>query len=256
MDVEVCTHCADADTTRLAVEAAFAGGAARVELCSAMHLDGLTPPAEHVAVARTAFQGRPGLMVMVRPRAGDFCFSRAEVDQMARQIEMAQQAGADGVVLGVLRAEDGSVDRRAMERLLTIAHAAGLKSTFHRAFDATPDPDAALETLVDLGVDRLLTSGVPWGQKGTALDGVERLAQTIRQSRGRIEVVLAGGISPANVGMLLGRLPTDEGIVSVHAYSGAQIGGRTRKEAIQELVEACHKYHVDRQQPGQPTLIS
>jgi copper homeostasis protein len=114
-----------------------------------------------------------------------------------------------------------------------------LKTTMHRAFDATPDPDAALDALLDLGIDRVLTSGLPWGQRGSALDGVKRLACTIERAAGRIEVVLGGGVTPVNVGPLLARLPLHLGRVSVHAYSGAQIGGRTTVDAVRLLVNAA-----------------
>ena len=128
-----------------------------------------------------------------------------------------------------------------MQALVSTAKAARLKTTFHRAFDATPDADEALDILIDLGFDRVLTSGIPWGRKGTALDGVERLAATIRRSQGRIEVVLAGGINPANVGRCWARLPLAEGLVSVHAYSGAHVNGQTTVNSVRMLVEATNR---------------
>ena len=115
----------------------------------------------------------------------------------------------------------------------------------HRAFDATTDLDATLDALIELGFDRVLTSGVPWGQRGSVLDGVERLARTIQRAQGRIEIVLGGGINPANVGLLLARLPLDAGRVGVHAYSGAQISGQTTIEAVRNFVAA-----VQRAAPG------
>ena len=160
---------------------------------------------------------------------------------MTQQIGIAAKAGADGVVLGVLRSPDHRIDVDAMHVLVTQAKTAGLKTTCHRAFDATPDADEALDVLIALGFDRILTSGIPWGRKGTALDGVERLAATIRRSQGRIEIVLAGGISPANVGPLLSRLPLAAGLVSVHAYSGAQVNGQTTVDSVRALVEATNR---------------
>ena len=238
--IEICIEAASEERVSDAVRAAYLGGAARVELCSAMHLDGLTPASQHIVAARQAFGDRPGLMAMVRPRAGDFCFSPAEVDLMLQQIETAAAAGANGVVLGVLRPQDNRVDVDAMKVLASAARVNGLKTTCHRAFDATPDADEALDTLIDLGFDRVLTSGIPWGRKGTALDGVERLAATIRRAQGRIEIVLAGGISPSNVGPLLARLPLAAGLVSVHAYSGAQANGQTTVESVRALIEATN----------------
>lgn len=236
--VEICINASDHDATTQAVSAAFQGDAATVELCADMHLDGLTPSLDCLAAARRAFGQRPGLMAMIRPRAGDFCYDSAELTLMLAQIEAAAAAGADGVVFGMLQAADQRIDRAASQRLLAAARRHGLKTTMHRAFDATPDPDATLHTLIELGFDRVLTSGVPWGVKGSALDGVERLAATIQRAQGRIEVVLAGSISPTNVGPLLAQLPLGIGLVSVHAYSGAQIAGQTTVEAVRNLQAA------------------
>lgn len=239
ISVEICIEASDAVGVERAVSAAFEGGASTIELCAAMHLDGLTPAFGCLGAARRAFKQRPGLMSMIRPRAGDFCYSPAELALMLEQIDAAAEAGADGVVFGVLQAADQRIDPTANQRLLDAARRHGLKTTMHRAFDATPDPDATLEAIIDLGFDRVLTSGVPWGQRGTALDGVERLAQTTQRAQGRIEVVLAGGINPANVGLLLARLPLSAGRVAVHAYSGAQIAGRAAVEAVRSLVEVA-----------------
>jgi copper homeostasis protein len=238
--VEICIDASNAAAVERAVSAAYEGGAATIELCADMRLDGLSPSVDCLAAARRAFRQRPGLMAMIRPRAGDFCYSPAELALMREQIDIAAAAGANGVVFGVLQAADRCIDRDASRRLLAAARRHGLQTTMHRAFDATPDPDATLDALLDLGVDRVLTSGLPWGRRGSALDGVERLARTIQRAQGRIEVVLAGGINPANVGPLLSQLPLDAGRVSVHAYSGAQIGGQTTFEAVHWLVEAAN----------------
>jgi copper homeostasis protein len=240
IDVEICVDASDETAVREAAGAARAGGAATVELCAAMHLDGLTPTSACLVAARQALGDLPGLMAMIRPRAGDFCYSPAELALMLEQIDAAAEAGADGVVFGVLQAVDQRIDLAACRRLLDAARRHGLKTTMHRAFDATPDPDATLDALIDLGFDRVLTSGVPWGQRGTALDGAERLAQTIHRAQGRIEVVLAGGINPANVRPLLAQLPLHAGRVAVHAYSGVQIAGRTTVEAINALVQSAN----------------
>lgn len=239
ISVEICVEASDSDATAQAVGAAYQGGAATVELCAAMHLDGLTPSPACLVAARQAFRQRPGLMAMIRPRAGDFCYEPAELALMLAQIDLAAEVGADGVVFGLLNATDRRIDRPANRQLLAAARAHGLKTTMHRAFDAAPDPDATLEAVIELGFDRVLTSGRPWGAGGTALDGVERLAATIRAARDRIEVVLAGSIGPANVGPLLAQLPLHAGRVSVHAYSGAQAHGRTTVEAVGALVDAA-----------------
>ncbi len=238
--VEICIEASEPAAAAQAAGAAALGGAATIELCGAMHLDGLTPSPDCLAAARQAFGQRPGLMVMIRPRAGDFRYSPAELALMLEQIDVAATGGADGAVFGVLRATDGRIDLIANRRLLVATRERGLKATMHRAFDATPDPDAALDALIELGFDRVLTGGLPWGQPGTAPDGVARLARTILRAGDRIEVVVGGGINPANVGPLLARLPLHAGRVSVHSYSGAQFGGRTTVEAVRELVAAAN----------------
>ena len=243
--VEICIDASDAAAVERSVSAAYDGGAATLELCADMHLDGLTPSVDCLIAARRAFRQRPGLMAMIRPRAGDFCYSPAEIALMLDQIELAAAAGADGVVFGVLQAADQRIDLAANQRLQAAARAYGLQTTMHRAFDATPDPDASLETLIELGFDRVLTSGGPWGQRGSALDGAERLARTIQRAHRRIEIVLGGGVNPANVGPLLARLPLDIGRVTVHAYSGAQISGQTTVEVVRNFVAA-----VQRAAPG------
>lgn len=242
MDVEIVVHATDEPSALTAARAALLGGAARIELCADMALDGLTPGDPMISAARAGFEDRRGLMVMIRPRAGDFCFSRAEVDEMAKQIDTAAARSADGVVLGVLAAPDNRIAASAMQTLVTAAKASGLQTTCHRAFDATPDPDEALETLIELGVDRVLTSGVPWGKRGTALDGAVRLAETIRRARGRIEVILAGSVGPATIGPLLASLPVAEGRISVHAYSGVQIAGQTTVDSVRALVDLVDRW--------------
>ena len=237
--VEICIEASEPTAVAQAAGAAYHGGATTVELCAAMDLDGLTPSTDCLTAARQAFGQRPGLMAMIRPRAGNFCYTPDELTLMLAQIDAAAEGGADGAVFGVLRAGDGWIDSAANRRLLAAARERGMKATFHRAFDATPDLDAALDTLLELGFDRVLTSGLPWGQPGTALDGAARLARTIHRAGDRIEVVVGGGISPANVGPLLARLPLHAGRVSVHAYSGAKIGGRTTLEAVRALVAAA-----------------
>jgi copper homeostasis protein len=241
MDVEIVIQATDDLTVQAATQAAYRGGAARIELCADMTQDGLTPDAASIRAARLGFEDRRGLMIMIRPRAGDFCFSPAEVDGMARQVENAATCGADGVVLGVLATPGNRIAAGAMQKLVAVAKASGLQTTCHRAFDATPDPDQALETLIELGVDRVLTTGVPWGRRGTALDGAVRLAETIRRARGRVEIVLAGSIGPATVGPLLASLPLAEGRLSVHAYSGAHIDGLTTTESVRALVDLVNR---------------
>lgn len=182
--------------------AALRGGAGRIELCSALALGGLTPSPGLMQAAQNA--GRP-VMVMIRPRAGDFIWSSEDLRQMRGDIAAARAAGLAGVVLGASR-PDGRLDEWLLSTL--IAEAEGMDLTLHRCFDLTPDKSAALETAVQLGFSRILTSG---GAK-TALEGAETLARLMQQAGRRITILPGAGISPSSLPSLA-HLPLRE----VHA---------------------------------------
>lgn len=173
-----------------AARAAVAGGADRLELCQNLFEGGTTPSAGLMA-AVTAAVTVP-VNVMLRPRGGDFCYSDSEFDVMERDLRVAREAGAAGVVFGILQ-PDGSVDQPRCAAL--IAAARPLSVTFHRAFDVAREPLAALEDLIRLGVNRVLTSG----QEATVFEGAELIAQLITRSAGRIIVMPGGGIRERNV---------------------------------------------------------
>lgn len=182
--VEVCL-----DGTASAV-AAEEGGADRVELCSGLAEGGLTPSAGSIRATRSAIT--VGLQVMIRPRGGDFCYDAHETAAMAHDIAVARDLGADGVVLGALR-PDGTVDEVVTGRLVEAASSRPV--TFHRAFDMCRDPHAALETLVGLGVTRVLTSG----QEASVPAGRQLIAALVRQAGNRIVVMPGCGLTPENV---------------------------------------------------------
>jgi copper homeostasis protein len=170
--------------------AAEAGGAERLELCSGLAEGGLTPSAGLIEMVRE--QVRRPLFVLVRPRGGDFLYDAEEFQVMRRDVTTAGLLGADGVVLGVLQS-NGTVD---VDRTAALIEAARpLDVTFHRAFDFTRDADEALDRLMALGVDRVLTSG----QAARAVDGVSTIAGLVRRAAGRIGIVAGGGIRPDNV---------------------------------------------------------
>lgn len=186
--------------------AAERGGAGRVELCVDLRVDGTTPPAEMVRDACRALT--IPVMVLVRPRAGDFRYSAAEVIGMIADIEAARANGAAGVVVGVLDA-DGAIDRTAMARL--IAAARPMSVTFHRAFDVVPDRAAALETLVSLGVDRVLTSG----GAASAEEGIQELKRLVGQAAGRIGILAGGRIRAGNAAAIV----RATGVNEIHAHT-------------------------------------
>src|SRR5580704_17539174 len=156
------------------------GGADRVELCSALFLGGLTPSLGTIREAKRRL--KIPVIVMVRPRGGGFCYSDAEFATMERDAEAAIDAGADGIVFGILK-EDGRIDQRRTARIRSII--GDREAVFHRAFDVTPDPLKALEQLIDLGITRLLTSG----QRDSTSQGVELIAKLIERAGKRIEIL-------------------------------------------------------------------
>jgi copper homeostasis protein len=177
MTVEICVG--DLDS---ALEAER-GGADRVELCDNLAVGGTTPGPGTIAVACGRL--KIPVHVLIRPRGGDFLHSEAELAAMRLDVEAAKSLGASGVVLGLLTAE-ATVDRERTARLIELARP--MSVTFHKAFDQTRDPFEALDALIELGVDRVLTSGC----RPSALEGAGVLAGLVAHAAGRI-VVLAGG---------------------------------------------------------------
>jgi len=177
--LEVCVE------TPAGLAAAVHGGADRVELCAALALGGLTPSAGFMAEA--AGCGVP-VMVMIRPRAGDFVWSEAELRVMEADIAAARMAGLSGVVLGA-SLPDGRLDVSGLTRLIRAAK--GLDLTLHRCFDLAPDMGAALEGAVALGFRRVLTSG----GETTAVAGAAQIGALVRQASGRIAVMAGAGVT-------------------------------------------------------------
>ena len=176
-----------------AARAAQKGGAQRVELCSDLLEGGITPSAGLIAAVRS--QVSIGLMVMVRPRGGDFCYSGLEFEVMQQDIHQARALGADGIVLGILD-EDARVDVPRTRQLVQLA--APLPVTFHRAIDMTPDPVSAVQSVLAAGAARILTSG----GAPDALHGAVEIARMIQTAAGRICIMPGGGVTAQNVAAL------------------------------------------------------
>lgn len=179
MPLEICVDSADSLT------AAITGGADRIELCSALALGGLTPSAGLMAYAAAA---SAPCHAMIRPRDGDFCLRWGDLDAMLGDISAVKQAGLAGIVIGVSH-EDGSLDRDALARLVEAA--GGLKITLHRVIDLTPDPFSALDIAIELGINRVLSSG----QQSAAPTGAKMLADLVSHAAGRIEIMAGGGVT-------------------------------------------------------------
>ena len=240
------------------VDAAVLGGARRIELCADLEADGLTPPTAWIQDAKARY---PALTVhvLVRPRAGDFVYSTAEADAMAAQVEEALEAGADGIVIGALT-PDGEVDLPLMERLVSLVesfnlaaellrsdlcHAANdshffpgpghrVSLTFHRAFDRCRRPFDALEQIIGLGCDRILTSG----QAPTAEAGAAMLRELRRRARGRIGILPGGGVTPGNAARIL----AETGCAEIHASASVSLAGKKVTDAslVAEILQAIN----------------
>ena len=168
---------------------------------------GCTPSVGVIQLARSLL--RIKLHVIIRPRGGDFCYSEAEFQAMKLDIALCKQASVDGVVIGILH-PDGSVDRERTAELIALARP--LSVTFHRAFDMARDPYAAFETLIELGVDRILTTG----QEASALEGLDLIADLVERAAGRVIVMpgIPGSVSERN----LKRIIEITGIREMHSY--------------------------------------
>lgn len=184
--------------------AAERAGAARVELCARLDVGGTTPARE--TIARAVALCTVPVMVMVRPRGGDFLYADEEFVEMCEAILVARAMQAHGVVFGLLNADDTVDEPRTLE-LAEIAYP--LDVVFHKAIDRTPDPFEALEAVRRAGVDRVLTSA---GQR-TAEEGARGLARMVHQAAGRPTILAGGGVRPGNVA----RIVRESGVREVHA---------------------------------------
>lgn len=190
IEIEVCID--HIESLRYAI----LGGATRIELCSSLALGGLTPS---FGLMRQAVRlSSVPIYMMIRPRQGDFLYTEEDIALMMMDIEAAASAGAQGIVTGVL-STDGSINLRAMKALVGQAHRLELNVTFHRAIDQCCDAKVALEQLVELGCERVLTSG----QASNALSGKEVLKDLVSQANGRIQVLAGAGVNRDNVAELV-----------------------------------------------------
>lgn len=187
-----------------AAVASAEGGADRVEFCANLDVDGTTPALDLVidTLARLSIP----VCVMVRPRDGDFVYGSAELARMIADVEALAATGVHGIVVGALNT-DHTVDERAMTRLLEAS--GSMLVTFHRAFDACADLDRALDTLIALGVDRVLTSG---GAR-TATEGAATMRRLVERAGDDLVVMAGGGVRPHNVAQLVAAT----GVREVHA---------------------------------------
>lgn len=192
--LEVCVD----DVTGL--EAAIEGGADRIELCSALAVGGLTPSAGLMSAAQ---RSPIPCYAMIRPRAGNFVYSAAELDIMTNDIYFAASAGLAGVVFGASMS-DGRLDTEA---LITLSNAVGtMPRTLHRAFDLVPDMAEAIELAIECGFERILSSG----RAPSVLEGIEDLREAVRLADGRISIMPGAGVTLDTIDEILSRIPVTE----------------------------------------------
>ena len=184
MIIEVC-----AESYEYAVKAEKAG-ADRIELCKDLHLDGLTP--DYESSKRTIDTLDIPVFILIRPRGGDFIYSHEEFELMKRDILKFKKMGCKGIVSGVLN-DDNTIDIKKTKELVELSRP--LEFTFHRAFDKVKNPLNEIENLIELGIDRVLTSG----QKDKAIDGLVLLKQLNSISKNRIKIMPGSGINKSNI---------------------------------------------------------
>lgn len=229
--VEVCV-----DQTESAIAAAE-NGASRIELCAAISEGGITPPMSLLqqVIASTTLP----VHVMVRPRGGDFLYSSKEYDRMKHDIVHAAGAGAAGVVFGILR-NDGSVDMNRCSELIQLARP--MHVTFHRAFDMTVDPFHALEDIISLGADTILTSG----HRSTVSDGLEVIRELVKRAGNRIGIMAGGGVNAMSAYLLY-----KAGVRSFHFTARKPVSEimSYRNPSLPSLTgdEGCDRYVFDRE---------
>jgi len=185
--IEIATS--DFVTTKAAVE----GGADRIELCANLAEGGTTPSYGHIRQCREAFDVL--IYPIIRPRGGDFLFTDEEFSIMLLDVQLCKQLNCDGVVVGALNT-DGSIDIKRTSQLVEAAYPLGV--TFHRAFDRCSNPFEAMELLIRIGCERILTSG----QKPSAPDAVDMIDQLNREADDRIIIMPGSGVRKENIKMI------------------------------------------------------
>ena len=237
MILEVCID------SLASARAAIRGGADRLELCSALALGGLTPYTELLEQIRE--ESNIPVRCLIRPRSGDFLYSRNEVDLMARQIQTLKAAGSDGFVIGCLTAE-GELDVEAVIPLIQAADGAGL--TLHRCIDVSENPERTYLDCARLGFDTVLTSGAA----SNCVSGIETIAALLklRNLHNGPEVLIGAGVSASNIALLRSSLPSAR---AFHASCKELIESamRFRREDIPMGLPGLDEWHVQQTSQAQ-----
>ncbi|WP_105903347.1 copper homeostasis protein CutC [Vibrio gangliei] len=221
IELEVCID--NLESLHLAIEA----GATRIELCSSLALGGLTP--SYGFMKQAAKHSTVPVYAMIRPRQGDFLFSEQEMQIMLEDVRCAKQAGLQGIVIGVLQS-NGEIDKTNCQ---TLIHAAqGMGVTFHRAIDQCCNAKQALEDIIDLGCERVLTSGLA----ANAYDGMDTISEMVKQVQGRISIMAGAGVNLDNAKTILNKT----GVREIHLS-----GKSTRPSLMQSQTSRAKMGHDD-----------
>ena len=201
--------CANSVTSAIAAQQ---GGAGRVELCENLFIGGTTPSFGAILQARKEIE--IPIYVLIRPRGGDFLYSDIEHDIMLADAKFCLEAGCNGIVAGILNS-DGSVDKKRCKPFVELAKQYNAGATFHRAFDMCNDQFKALEDIIELGFERILTSG----DKSTAIEGVRRIAELNKIAAGRIFVMPGSGVNEHNVADII----EFSGVTEIHSSAKIKV---------------------------------
>lgn len=215
------------------ISAAYKGGAYRVELCSALSEDGLTPSVGMIRYAKS-LEGLK-VHVLIRPRCGDFVYTEDEIKCMEEDIRICRDLDVDGIVIGALT-RDSEIDIDTCKRLVEAASSdegsSKMNITFHRAFDVCRNPEEALEQIISLGCTRLLTSG----QATSAEKGIPMLSKLVKQADGRIIIMPGAGVNEQNAARIL----DETGAMEIHGSArSSRVFGRleTDSHIVNKIVE-------------------
>lgn len=203
MKLEICVDSMES------VVNAEKGGADRLELCAGLSDGGLTPSLAFIE--RVIELSGLIVHVMLRPRNGDFCYSDEEYRVMLRDLTLIKNAGADGIVFGMLDSS-GEIDKSRCRTI--IKEARPMSVTFHRAFDMAQDPYESLDVLIELGADRILTSG----KKSSAWEGRQLIGELVKRSGGQIVIMAGSGIKEENIAALV----RETGVSECHASARSE----------------------------------
>lgn len=207
--------CANSLESALAAQKA---GTQRIELCTALSLGGLTPSQGLIEQTRNLLD--IPIMVLIRPRSGNFTYSDSEWKVLLKDIEACKKLGVDGIVCGALTKEQ-RIDKVRTQELLEVS--AGMDFTFHRAFDWTPNPYGALDDLMELQVPRLLTSG----QQTNAEKGLPLLEELQKKGQGTIQIMPGGGINSSNA-----KLFKEAGFTQIHCSASEKFQSLQRPPKV------------------------